>query len=143
MSKTSDKSKGRDDNNDSLVMALESIKTLLASGGKKRAEAAAETEIIKPAEPEVEVEPQSEPEVPVLDNIIIPGHPVSEEVTAEEPTPPPSGAEQQNEINAGALAAFQAQLEHELHDKLSNYVGQLEQELKQRIAAFIQAQQKK
>jgi len=142
MTKASDKANDQDENNDSLVMALESIKSLLATSEKRRAQVDEEgTDMAETRQ--AEAEDASETEVPVLEDIIIPGRPAPGKATqGQDEQAAETNPVAQAEIDADELLAFQLQLEQELHDRLSNYAGQLEHELKEKIAAFVQQQLK-
>ena len=143
-----DKTKSQDENNESLVMALESIKGLLAIGEKNRNKDHDSIDIANSHDAKSEEE--TKPEVPVLQDIIIPGKPVPskpipEETSLEnnEQVQAATATSKQPKIDAEALYTFQTQLEHELHDKLLTYVIQLEDELKEKIEAYIKEQLEK
>ncbi len=119
------------DDNETLVNALESIKSLLATSESKLSQA---RESISQASAQ---SLKMTRDVPVLEDVIVPGksidtrpenHDSSQTTeTAPMPEPPP---EQKG------LEAFKAELEQEMHDKLAAYAAELEAELKARINAY-------
>lgn len=117
------------DDNETLVKALESIKSLLATSETKLSQA---RESINQASAK---SLKMTRDVPVLDNVIVPGKsPAGENPPPEEKKPPrPS----QRPSAKPDLASYQAELEQEMRDKLSSYASQLEAELKAKIQNFL------
>ena len=131
MADDSDKPDKPLDENETLVNALESIKSLLATSETKLSQA---RESISQASAH---SLKMTREVPVLDDVIVPGkslEPTEEETktgTADTPetetpaTPKPD------------LASFKAELEQEMRHKLGAYAAQLEEELKAKIQTYL------
>jgi len=126
MADDADKPNKPTDENENLVKALESIKTLLATSETKLSQA---RESISQASAH---SLKMTTEVPVLDDVVVPGKPPPEAKQAEEDKQ--SGADH----SADALSALQARLETEMHEKLLNFTQQLELELKQKIKDYIE-----
>lgn len=114
------------DENENLVKALESIKSLLATSETKLSQA---RESISQASAH---SLKMTTEVPVLEDVVVPGKPSPATQQAETKEPQPA-----NE-SADDLSALQAQLETEMHDKLQAFAQQLELELKQKIKDYFE-----
>lgn len=111
------------DDNEALVNALESIKSLLATS---------ETKLNQARESISQASAQSlkiTREVPVLEDVVVPGKPPQ---PSKAPPEPPAPATSED-----TLKAFQAQLEADMQVRLLAFTAQLEQELKQKIKEFI------
>lgn len=182
MPKDSDTKRELDDNNDNLVKALESIKTLLATSEDKLNKA--RESIDQASSFTLRADDR---DIPVLDDIVVAGDELDqtemidlnqtiadttehadliiqqldevEEIELElapapelvpgpepksEPVPKPEPESSQLPTapeptgpDPAAIAQLQQELESEMQTKLKAYTAQLEQELKERIAAFI------
>jgi len=112
------------DENENLVKALESIKSLLATSETKLSQA---RESISQASAH---SLKMTSEVPVLDDVIVPGKAIEPAgKTAKTPAQDKSKA-----ATSVDLQAFRAELENDMHDKLKEFAQQLEFELKQKIS---------
>ncbi len=118
------------DENETLVKALESIKSLLATSESKLSQA---RESISQASAH---SLKMTRDVPVLDQVIVPGKPVESTDTDTQPGTSEPQPEPQAEPQAD-LASFKAALEKEMQEKLAAYVLVLEEELKARIEAYL------
>ena len=127
MTNDADKPDKPTDENENLVKALESIKTLLATSETKLSQA--RESISKASAHSLKMTT----EVPMLDDVVVPGKPLesaepnSQTTTPTKPAPSPK-------ID---LSAFQTELEKELHSKLSAYAAKLEEELKAKFRDYI------
>lgn len=113
------------DDNENLVKALESIKSLLATSETKLNQA---RESISQASAHSLKKTR---EVPVLDNVVVPGKAQPEAGQADQDTPQAAGQP------AETLDALRARLETEMHDKLLEFAQKLELELKQKIKDYL------
>lgn len=127
MADDEDKPKKPVDENENLVKALESIKSLLATSETKLSQA---RESISQASAH---SLKMTTEVPMLDDVIVPGKPL-EPTESETPPAPAPQAETTPQVD---LSAFRAELEKEMRDKLSAYAAELEQQLKARIEDYL------
>lgn len=126
------------DDNENLVKALESIKSLLATSETKLSQA---RESISQASAH---SLKMTRDVPILDEVIIPGKSVKTEApeTAEQPEQSeqpeqPEPAPEPESKSGVDLTTLRNELEKELHDKLHTYANQLEEELKAKIQAYL------
>lgn len=119
------------DENENLVKALESIKILLATSETKLSQA---RESISQASAH---SLKMTTEVPMLDDVIVPGRPLEATKPAAKPTTPATTPIKPVTTPKLDLNAFQAELEKEMHSKLSAYAAELEQELKTKIHDYI------
>ena len=118
------------DENETLVNALESIKTLLATSEEKLSKA---RESVKLASAQ---SLKMTREVPVLNEVVVPGKSFESpetdlpaEITIEPETAP--------QID---MATFKSELEQEMRDKLAAYASELEAELKVKIQDYLNKQ---
>ncbi len=114
------------DDNENMLKALESIKSLLATS---------ETKLTQARKSISQASAQSlkmSTEVPVLEDVIVPGKPPPT-TTPPDATPPPKPTPSANE-----LSTLQTRLETEMHEKLLEFAQQLELELKQKIKDYIE-----
>ena len=157
MAGNSDKTDKLNEDNESMVKALESIKSLLATSEDKLNKA---RESIDQAS---NFAFKSDPdEVPILDDVIVPGKSAQQPAQQDETDEPQldfedtdfkdtqfvdADPEQELEYDedsfADSLVQFKAELEHELKHKLSTYAARLEEDLKARIQIFIEQHQNK
>lgn len=117
------------DENESLVKALESIKTLLATSETKLSQARESISLASAHSLKMTRE------VPVLEDVIVPG----KAMEPSEPTAKPVAekpAKTDPATNAD-LETFRAELEKDMHSKLTAYAAKLEDELKARIREYI------
>ncbi|MDH5446076.1 MAG: hypothetical protein OEY52_10995 [Gammaproteobacteria bacterium] len=138
MTNESDNSDKPVDDNENLVRALESIKTLLATSETKLNQA--RQSISQASAHSLKMTR----DVPVLDEVIIPGKKASsgdspqtndaEQKDKAEPTVEPKTKEKDIQLD---LAQLRTELEQEMKEKLTAYTQKLEEELKARIEAFI------
>lgn len=118
------------DENESLVKALESIKSLLATSETKLSQARESISLASAHSLKMTRE------VPVLDDVIVPGKTIPE-------TGPAPKADLRSEtkpvksISPAELQTFRTELEKELHTKLTAYAAQLEDELKAKIQEYL------
>jgi len=121
------------DENETLVKALESIKSLLATSESKLSQARESISLASAHSLKMTRD------VPVLDQIIVPGKAVKTETseTRAVPARAETKALPQTDLNA-----FKAELEKEMQEKLAAYVLVLEEELKARIAAWLEQSSK-
>ena len=118
------------DENESLVKALESIKSLLATSETKLSQARESISLASAHSLKMTRE------VPVLDDVIVPGKAM--EPTEAEAKP---AAEKPAKTDPAAdLQSFRAELEKDMHTKLTAYAAKLEDELKARIRAYLDKQ---
>lgn len=131
MADDSDKPDKPLDENETLVNALESIKSLLATSETKLSQA---RESISQASAH---SLKMTREVPVLDDVIVPGKSLepTEADTKAETIPAPRAAPPSPKPD---LASFKAELEQEMRSKLSAYAAQLEEELKAKIQTYLE-----
>ena len=117
------------DENENLVKALESIKSLLATSETKLSQARAS--ISQASAHSLKMTK----EVPMLEDVIIPGRPVDSEPTraAEQPATKAKPTSDRD----SELQAFKTALEDEMKEKLHAYAAKLEKELKAKIQAFL------
>ena len=116
--------------NENLVKALESIKSLLATSETKLSQARAS--ISQASAHSLKMTK----EVPMLEDVIIPGRPVDSE-PVKTPEQHAAKATKQSSNRDAELQAFRAALEDEMKEKLYSYAAKLEKELKDRIQAFL------
>ena len=115
------------DENENLVKALESIKILLATSETKLSQARESISLASAHSLKMTSE------VPVLDDVIVPGKAV-EPVKQTVQTRPES---EPNKSTSVDLQTFKAELENEMHNKLSAFAAQLEEELKLKIQQYL------
>jgi len=156
MTKDSDRKNKLIEDNESMVKALESIKSLLATSEDKLNKA---RESIDQAS---SFTLRNDNNVPVLDDIIVPGKSADIEDeepqldfentqlvdVEQEPLPDfedtqlvdisPEQEEQPQESLSDALVQLKMELENEMHEKLIYYAAQLEEDLKAKIQIFIE-----
>ncbi|MDH5179420.1 MAG: hypothetical protein OEZ39_03535 [Gammaproteobacteria bacterium] len=154
MANDSDKKRKLDDDNESLVKALESIKTLLATSEDKLNKARAS---IDQAGRHAMRDDQ---DVPVLDNIILPGK-TAETPAVQENTEKldlnaelikstqqadrlirqmkqaPQPAEPDG-LDKASLAALRHELETEMQEQLAEFTARLEEDLKTKIQIYLE-----
>lgn len=115
------------DENESLVKALESIKSLLATSETKLSQARESISLASAHSLKMTRE------VPVLDDVIVPGKTMEATEAAAKP-----GVEKPAKPDPAAdLKTFRAELEKDLHNKLTAYAAKLEDELKTRIRDYL------
>lgn len=107
------------DDNEAMVKALESIKSLLATSETKLSQA---RESINQASAH---SLKMTSEVPVLDEVIVPGKPHESTETEMQTATTTEPEETSQQID---LTSFKAQLETEIHEKLLKFAQQLELE---------------
>ena len=130
MADDSDKPDKPLDDNETLVNALESIKSLLATSESKLSQA---RESISQASAQ---SLKMTRDVPVLDDVVVPGKSIDarpETSGSSRTTETPHASEPPEQKG---LEEFKAELEQEMHDKLAAYAAELETELKARINAY-------
>lgn len=127
MTDDADKPDKPTDENENLVKALESIKSLLATSETKLSQA---RESISQASAH---SLKMTKEVPVLDDIIVPGKTFD---STEGEISPTAGAGEAGGENQVELASFRSELEKEMRAKLAAYAAELEVELKAKIQAY-------
>ena len=116
------------DENENLVKALESIKILLATSETKLSEARksisqASAHSLKTTR-----------EVPVLEDVIVPG----KQMESGKPAPAPDRAsDNKAAVPQADLTTFKLELEAEMKRKLSAYAATLEEELKTKIREYL------
>lgn len=146
MAKDSDKKRQLDDDNESLVKALESINALLATSESKLNKA---RESIDQAS---SFAIKNDNDVPVLEDIVVPGKmakipelPEISETSPAQNSETPEQAEEQQPApttspgpDAESLALLKMELENEMHEKLISYAAQLEEDLKAKIQIYLE-----
>ena len=122
------------DENETLVNALESIKSLLATSETKLSQA---RESISQASAH---SLKMTREVPVLDDVVVPGKSVeSSQNKKTKDKVAPNASPQPQQID---LASFKAKLEKEMKEKLTAYALVLEEDLKAKIETFLNSSKK-
>ncbi|MDH5409078.1 MAG: hypothetical protein OEZ33_07160 [Gammaproteobacteria bacterium] len=149
MADNSDKRDKLNEDNESMVKALESIKSLLATSEDKLNKA---RESINQAS---QFALKSDPdEVPELDDIIIVPRKSATEASEKEPqidfadtqfveADPDQELDVDDESFADSLIQLRTELEYELEHKLKTYAARLEEDLKARIQIFIEQHKNK
>jgi len=116
------------DENENLVKALESIKILLATSETKLS--AARKSISQASAHSL----KTTREVPVLEDVIVPG----KQMASDKQAPAPDRASDNKAAAPQAdLATFKLELEAEMKRKLSAYAATLEEELKTKIREYL------
>ncbi len=147
MANDSDKKRKLDDDNETLVKALESIKTLLATSEDKLNKA--RQSIDQASSYAI----RDDNDIPVLEDIVVPGNTadnteildLSEEIanTAKQADRIIQQIDEQTldiptGLDEASLAQLRTELETEMKEKLTEFTTRLEEDLKARIQIYIE-----